>query len=222
MNLNTYTLVHILHLLCTLTIYLLIYTYTCTSACHFIVLCRCCSFCKLRVCGNSGLSDDSQHFSAIKYFKVRVCTFFRQNIQHTEQCRVNISLYALGNQRICVTLFIASSLYYGSLESNQEYLRGMVARSCCGCSVAKSCARLCDPMECSAPGSSILHYVMEMFIESVLLFVATCSGKQTPSEGQCRWGSALYYTGGPEAESPLSQGLRPAFVKVFYTPCARV
>ena len=87
MNLNTYTLIHILHihLLCTLTIHLLIYTYTCTSICHFIVLCRCCSFCKLRVCGNSGLSDDSQHFSAIKYFQVKVCTFFRQNIYHTEQ-----------------------------------------------------------------------------------------------------------------------------------------
>ena len=131
-------------------------------------------------------------------------------------------LYALGNQRICVALFIASSLYYGSLESNQEYLRGMIARTCCGCSVAKSCARLCDPMECSAPGSSILHYVMEMFIESVLLFVATCSGKQTPSEEQCREWSAVYYTGGPKAESPLSQGPRPAFVKIFYTPYVRV
>ena len=72
-------------------------------------------------------------------------------------------------KEICVTLFIASSLHYGNLESNQEYLRGMPAGSCCGCSVAKSCTSLCDHVECSTPGSSILHYVMEMSIESVML-----------------------------------------------------
>ena len=52
--------------------------------------------------------------------------------------------------------------------------------------------------------------------------VATHSGKQTHSEGQCRQWSAVYYTGGPKAESPLSQGPRPAFVKIFYTPCVCV
>ena len=31
-----------------------------------------------------------------------------------------------------------------------------------------------------------------------------------------------YYTGGPKAESPLSEGPQPAFVKIFYTPCVRV
>ena len=46
-----------------------------------------------------------------------------------------------------------------------------------------------------------------------------CSGKQTHLEGQR---SAVYYTGGPKAESPLSQGPRPAFVKIFYTPCVCV
>ena len=43
------------------------------------------------------------------------------------------------------------------------------------------------------------------------------SGKQTHSEGQCRWRSALYYTGGPKEESPLSQGPRPTFVKTLHT-----
>ena len=46
--------------------------------------------------------------------------------------------------------------------------------------------------------------------------VATCSRKQTHS-GQCRWWSAVYYTGGPKAESPLSQGPQPVFVKTLYT-----
>ena len=48
------------------------------------------------------------------------------------------------------------------------------------------------------------------------IVVATHSGKQTHSEGQCRW-SAVYNTGGPKAESPLSQGPRPVFVKTLYT-----
>ena len=32
--------------------------------------------------------------------------------------------------------------------------------SCC-CSVAKSCLTLCDPMDCSTPGSSVLHCLLE-------------------------------------------------------------
>ena len=47
--------------------------------------------------------------------------------------------------------------------------------------------------------------------------VATPSGKQTHSEGQRREWSAIYYTGGPKAESPLSQGPRPVFVKTLCT-----
>ena len=43
------------------------------------------------------------------------------------------------------------------------------------------------------------------------------SRKQTHSEGQCREWSAVYYTSGPKAESPLSQGLQPVFVKILYT-----
>ena len=50
-----------------------------------------------------------------------------------------------------------------------------------------------------------------------IYIVATCSGKQTHSEGQCRWWSAVYYTGGPKAEWPLSQGPQPVFVKTLYT-----
>ena len=43
----------------------------------------------------------------------------------------------------------------------------------CSCSVAKSCLTLCDPMDYSVPGFSILHYLLEfaqfMSIESVML-----------------------------------------------------
>ena len=41
------------------------------------------------------------------------------------------------------------------------------------CSVAKASLTLCDPMDCSRPGSSVLHYLLEllkfMSIELVML-----------------------------------------------------
>ena len=55
----------------------------------------------------------------------------------------------------------------------------------------------------------------------VFTVVATRSRKQAHSEGQCRQWGAVYYTGGPEAESPLSQGPRPVFVKTLYTLSVR-
>ena len=51
----------------------------------------------------------------------------------------------------------------------------------------------------------------------IQIVVAMHSGKQTHSEGQCGQWSAVYYTGGSKAESPLSQGPRPVFVKTLYT-----
>ena len=44
---------------------------------------------------------------------------------------------------------------------------------CCCCLVAKSCLKLCNPMDCSTPGSSVLHDSHSLlkftFIESVML-----------------------------------------------------
>ena len=62
----------------------------------------------------------------------------------------------------------------------------------------------------------ILLYVgFNFIIIAILLQPCKHSGKQTHSEGECRQWSAVYYTSGPKAESPLSQGPRPAFVKSF-------
>ena len=47
--------------------------------------------------------------------------------------------------------------------------------------------------------------------------VATCSGKQTHPEGHCRRWGAVYYTGGPTAESPFSQGAQWTFVNTLNT-----
>ena len=41
-------------------------------------------------------------------------------------------------------------------------LSSMRSTYCCYCcSVAKSSLTLCNPMECSTPGSSVLHYLLE-------------------------------------------------------------
>ena len=57
--------------------------------------------------------------------------------------------------------------------------------------------------------------VMMMMLIDISV-VAKRSRKQTHS-GQCGQWSAVYYTSGPKAESPLSQGPRPVFVKTVYT-----
>ena len=67
-NLNTYTLIHILHihLLCTLAIHILIYTYTCTNRYDLIVLCRCCTFWKLRFVATMGCQMTASSFFSNK------------------------------------------------------------------------------------------------------------------------------------------------------------
>ena len=47
--------------------------------------------------------------------------------------------------------------------------------------------------------------------------VATCSGTQTHPEGQCRYGVQFITPTRPKAESPLSQGPRPVFLKTLYS-----
>ena len=34
--------------------------------------------------------------------------------------------------------------------------------NCCGCSVAKSCATLCDPMDCSMPGLPVPYHLPDL------------------------------------------------------------
>ena len=58
-------------------------------------------------------------------------------------------------------------------------------------------------------------YCISSWVFSRNIVVATCSRRQTHSEGQCRQWSAVYYTSGPTAEPPLHQGPRPVFVKTL-------
>ena len=45
------------------------------------------------------------------------------------------------------------------LENIKKTLNERVKKTCC--SVAKSCLTLCDPVDCSASGSPVLHYLQE-------------------------------------------------------------
>ena len=44
-----------------------------------------------------------------------------------------------------------------STKEFRVYLSFLPTKSCCCCSVAKSCLALCDPMDCSMPGFPVLH-----------------------------------------------------------------
>ena len=61
------------------------------------------------------------------------------------------------------------------------------------------------------------NHLHSIYIVLGVIVVATRSGKQTHSEGQCKQWGAAYDTGGPKAESPLNQGPQPLFVKTLYT-----
>ena len=62
-----------------------------------------------------------------------------------------------------------------------------------------------------------LALTCQMLVHACTPVVATCSGKHTHSEGHRRQWSAVYYTSEPKAESPLSQGPQPVFMKALYT-----
>ena len=61
----------------------------------------------------------------------------------------------------CLTIAVLNCHFHvsGSGDSYNLVL-GCCPNAYC-CSVAKSCVMLCDPMDCSPPGSSALHYLLE-------------------------------------------------------------
>ena len=76
---------------------------------------------------------------------------------------------------ICICIYITESLSYTLLYLailSYTPKHNTINQLCC--SVAKLCPTLCSPMDCSMPGSSVLHYLPEFaqFIstESVMPF----------------------------------------------------
>ena len=58
---------------------------------------------------------------------------------------------------------------------------------CCCCSVTKLCSTVCDPMNCSRPGSSVFHNLLELaqihvhWVSDVIYFILCCSLLLLPS-----------------------------------------
>ena len=57
-------------------------------------------------------------------------------------------------------------------------LRSMPMPPCCCCPVSKSCLTLCNPIDCSMPGSSVLH----CFLEFVQIYAHHISDAIWPSQ----------------------------------------
>ena len=58
------------------------------------------------------------------------------------------------------------------LERLEASIKSLILRQACSCSVTKSCPTLCDPINCSAPGFPVFHYLWSLLkltsIESVM------------------------------------------------------
>ena len=54
------------------------------------------------------------------------------------------------------------AIVYGVTRVGHDWATKHSTVHFCGCSVAKLCRTLCNPMDCSAPGSPVLHYLQEL------------------------------------------------------------
>ena len=89
----------------------------------------------------------------------------------------------------------------------------------CCCSVAKSCPTLCHPMDCSPPGSSVLHYFMS--IESVMLSNLSSSVAPSPfafnlSQNQSFPMSGLFASGGQRIGASASASVLPMDIQGWF------
>ena len=88
------------------------------------------------------------------------------------------------------------------LMSSQVILTWMVCSCCCVCSVAQLCLSLCDPTDCSLPGSSIHGISQARMLEWVA--VSFPRGSSQPRDQTCvSWVSAL--AGGFFTTEPLGK-----------------
>ena len=90
-----------------------------------------------------------------------------------------------------------TKMYLASL-SNQKPVR----------SVAQSCLTLCDPVDCSPPGSFVHGISQTRMLDWVVIF--SCSGSSWPRDRTCiSYIAGKYFTAEPAGESPkasLNQG----------------
>ena len=75
-----------------------------------------------------------------------------QGLQHTRLRCPSLS------PRVCSHSCPLSGWYYLTITSG---VKTSTSEFCCCSSVTNSCLILCDPMDCSTPGSSVFHYLPE-------------------------------------------------------------
>ena len=66
--------------------------------------------------------------------------------------------------QLTVATFISLNVSHNcvSTQKKDQQAKVLNMRFCCCCLVAKSCLTLCDPMDCTLSGSSVLHNLPEV------------------------------------------------------------
>ena len=72
---------------------------------------------------------------------------------------------------LIINLALLAGLHPGPCETRLYYSDSLPRTSCCCCSVAKLCPTLCGLMDCSMPGSSVLHY-LPGFVQTHVFWVS--------------------------------------------------
>ena len=94
---------------------------------HFVTLWSCLHFLNIKVCGNPALSDDGLSFLSMKYFLIKVHSFFRQYYctLNRLQYSVHITFICTGKPKYLWLTLLWYLLYCTGLEQNPQYFRGM-------------------------------------------------------------------------------------------------
>ena len=94
------------------------------------------------------------------------------------------------------------------------------------CSVAKSCPTLCEPMNCSTPGFSVLYYLLE-FVQTHVYWVSDAIQPSHPlsppsllslnlSQHQGLFQSWLFTSGGQSIEASASASVLPMNIQDWF------
>ena len=103
------------------------------------------------------MNDNILKYGNVFCFLYFFVIFTFRNHRHPLSCKVLLCQECKAAGRINVQLFTLEAFLEAPFRNNSCGGHGFI---CC-CSVAKSSLTLCDCMDCSMPGSSVLHYLPE-------------------------------------------------------------
>ena len=85
---------------------------------------------------------------------LHVCYF----VNHSER---SPEVFKLQSKKTYQIVTVSSDSIGRGFKPNTYKSGIIISSNCCCCSVAKLCLTLCNSMDCSMPGSSVLHYLPE-------------------------------------------------------------